>query len=328
MDFNQFYAASRLAGTGHLYDSNALGALEAENGPRIHSGRLPIVSYGLRSISWMPFHVALRVWQAASIAALLVVCAVWPGASRLGLLIAFSWSAPAIYLIGLGQDVAFWLLFFALGVVLLDRGYARLAGIAFALCLCKYHLAVGIPVMLISQKRWKTLMTGGLATLALLAASFGVAGLSWPLGYLRTLSSGDFSPGTERMPNLRGLASWSPHSTVVELVAAAGVILLLWLACRRMSAGAAGAAAAACGLILGHHGYLEDCTLLIPLVVLTVQSRRADMWLRVLGIVLLTPVFTFLLLTGAPYWGQAMLIGFVTLTLIRAPVQFQTAGCW
>ena len=327
MDLNQFYAASRLAGTGHLYDSGALRALEEENGPSIHSGRLPIVSYGVKAISWMPFPLALLVWRTASVAALLIVCAVWPGASRLGLLVALSWSTPAIYLISLGQDVAFWLLFFALGVKLLDRGYARLAGVAFALCLCKYHLAVGIPIMLIAQKRWKTLTTGGVVTLALLGTSFVIEGLSWPFGYVRTLSSPDFSPGIDLMPNLRGLASRSPHATMVELVAATGVVVLLWLACRRISSvGVAGAAAASCGLILGHHGYIQDCTILIPLAVLTIQSRQTALWLRALGLVLVTPALSLLLVMGAPLVGQTLLIGFVALTLARASILANPEG--
>lgn len=317
MDFNEFYAASRIAGTGHLYDWRALSALETANGPPIHSGRLPVVSYGLRLISWMPFPLALRVWQAASVGALVIVCLIWPGASRLGLLAALAWSTPAIYAVSLGQDVAFWLAFFALGLALLHRGYDRLAGAAFALCICKYHLALGIPIMLASRKSWRTMAAGGMAVLALLAASFAIEGWSWPRAYYQTLSSPDFSPGPRMMPNLRGLASWWPHATVVELFAAAAVALLLWLACRRLTnAGAAGAAAAACGLILGHHGYVQDCVLLVPLAVLTIESRQAAWWLRALGLILLTPVFPLLLVMGAPLAGQALLIGFVTLALV------------
>jgi hypothetical protein len=316
MDFNQFYAASRLAGTGHLYDWSALSALEAPNGPPIHSGRLPVVSYGVKLIGWMPFPLALVVWRAASVAALLAVCAVWPGANRIGFLAALAWSTPAIYIISLGQDVAFWLLFFALGVALMDRRYERLAGVAFALCICKYHLAAGIPIMLVAQRRWRTLTSGGVTVLALLAASFAIEGLSWPRAYLRTLASPDFSPGRSMMPNLAGLASWLPGSGMLELGATAGVASLLWFTCRRMQgAGVAGAAAAACGLILGHHGYVQDCALVMPLAVLTIQSRRTALWLRALASVPVTPALTLLLVMGAPLLGQALLIGFVTLAM-------------
>lgn len=319
MDFNQFYSSSRLAGTGHLYDWSALSALEAENGPPIHGGRLPVVSYGVKLIGWMPFPLALRVWQAASIAAFLTVCFIWPGASRLGLLAALAWSTPALYMVSLGQDVAFWLLFFALGVALLDRGNALLAGAAFALCLSKYHLAVGIPILLIAQKRWKTLAAGGLVTAALLAASFAIEGFSWPLGYLRTLTSADFSPGAHGMPNLHGLASWLPGAALFELGGAAGMVVALWFACRRVpNAGFTGAAAAGCGLLLGYHGYVSDCAILIPLTVLTIQSGWASPALRAWGLVLLSPALMLLLIGSAPWVGQLLLIGFVAWTLVSA----------
>jgi Glycosyltransferase family 87 len=320
MDFNQFYAASRLAGTGHLYDWSALKALEAANGPPIHCGRLPIVAYGVRLISWMPFTLALRVWQTASVAALLIVCAAWPGVSRLGLLVALSWSAPAIFLLSLGQDVAFWLLFFGLGMALLERGYPRLAGVAFALCLCKYHLAIGIPIMLIAQKRWRTIMTGALAVLGLVGASFAVEGRSWPREYLRTVTNPDFSPAIRTMPNLHGLAAWSPGGvSILEFGAVTAVALLLWFACRRISSvGVAGAAAAACGLILGHHGYPQDVVLLIPLAVLTIGSAKSALWLRSWGAFVLTPICPMLLMMDRPFLGQVLLIGFVVLAVMGA----------
>jgi hypothetical protein len=325
MDFNQFYSASRLAGTGHLYDWNALRAVEAENGLPVRSGRLPVVSYGVKAIGWMPFPWALWIWRAASAAALLAVCAIWPGASRAGMAAAMAWSAPVIYLISLGQDVAFWLLFFAIGVALVSREYPRLAGVAFALCLCKYHLCLGIPVMLAAQRRWSTLAAGGLAIAGLLAASFAIEGAGWPRAYLQTLGAADFSPGVRSMPNLRGLASWSPGGAGwVEAGAAIAVIVLLWLACRGASAGIAGALAAGCGLILGHHGYLQDTTLLIPLAVLSVQSKEAAYWLRVWGVVVLTPVI-LLVLTGAkPYVGQILLVGFVAAAAVGT---WRGAGC-
>jgi hypothetical protein len=320
MDFNQFYSASRLAGTGHLYDWDALRAVEAENGLPVRSGRLPVVSYGVKAIGWMPFPWALGLWRAASVAALLAVCAIWPGGSRTGFVAAMAWSMPVVYLISLGQDVAFWVLFFAIGIALLARGYPRLAGVAFALCLCKYHLCLGIPVMLAAQKRWSTLAAGGLTIAALIAASFAIEGAGWPRAYLQTLGAADFSPGIRSMPNLRGLASWSPAGAgFVEAAAAIAVVALLWMVCRNgASIGLAGALAAACGLILGHHGYLQDTTLLIPLAVLTVQSKEAVYWLRVWGVVVLTPVL-MLVLTGAkPYVGQVLLVGFIAAAGVAA----------
>ena len=322
MDFNQFYAASRLAGTGHLYDWAALRTLETEHGPAIHSGRLPVVAYGLKILSWMPYPMARLAWLVASIAALIVVGVTWPGADRLGFLAAFAWSTPVAYLLGLGQDLAFWLLFFTIGIALLKRGNARLAGLAFALCICKYHLAAGIPVLLIAQKRWKTLQSGGLAVAALLLASFVIEGIAWPVGYLRTLASPDFSPAIGRMPNLHGLAYWLPAANLVEIAGAATLLVLLWMACRRTpNVAVAGAAAASCGLLLGHHGYIDDCALLIPFAVLTIQSRAVPFWLRASSLIFVTPLLTLLLISSKPFLGETLEVGLVAAALTGLMVQ-------
>ena len=53
VDFNQFYAASRLVGTGHLYDWDALRKIEAENGREVPTGRLPVVLYGRRNMGFL-----------------------------------------------------------------------------------------------------------------------------------------------------------------------------------------------------------------------------------------------------------------------------------
>src|SRR5689334_13068535 len=70
VDFNQFYSAAKLAGTGHLYDWEALGALEAPHGPPIHCGRLPVVVYVLKPLTLLPYLDALWIWRALSVAAL------------------------------------------------------------------------------------------------------------------------------------------------------------------------------------------------------------------------------------------------------------------
>src|SRR5580692_11217623 len=85
VDYNQFYAASRLAGTGHLYDWDALRKIELETGLIGPTGRLPVVLYGYKTLSRLPYAVARYIWMAVSIAALTVFAA-WPGARRLPML--------------------------------------------------------------------------------------------------------------------------------------------------------------------------------------------------------------------------------------------------
>lgn len=311
VDFNQFYAASHLAGTGHLYDWDALRKLEAEHGLEVRTGRLPVVSYGMKALGWLPYNTARAIWLGAGLAALIVFVAIWPGMNRMAAAVALSWSMPAALLLLLGQDTPFWLMFCAIGLLLLKKGSPKLAGLAFALCICKFHLALGIPIFLIFQKRWKTLWSGAAAVGVLLAACFLIEGPMWPWRYLDAVSNPHFSPAHQRMPNLHGLSVWLPHPAAFELAGALALVWLLGLLCRRTrDLGMTGAAVAAAGLLLGRHGYANDCALLIPIAVLTIQRREAPVWLKGWGMVLLSPLPTLLLLSQKPYFGQLLIVGF------------------
>jgi Glycosyltransferase family 87 len=319
IDFTQFYAASRLAGTGHLYNWEELRRLEAQyRGPAIPSGRLPVVAYAMRAISWMPFAAARIVWLAIGLASMLVFALFWPGADRRVMIAALAWSIPVGILLVVGQDTPVWLLCFTAGLILLEKEKPRLAGGAFALCLCKYHLAVGLPVLLVAQKRWKTLAAGAAGVAVLLGTCFLIEGPGWPRAYLEVIRKPIFSVADSRMPNLRGVAYWLPNQTLIEATLAILIVVLLWLACRRnLSPGWAGALAAASGLVLGHHAYANDCALLIPLAVLALQ-RPLPAWMKIWGLLLLTPVLTLMLISRVPYTGQWLVVGYVIASLIRA----------
>ncbi len=316
IDFNEFYSASRLAGTGHLYDWEALRRLEKDYGPPIPCGRLPVVSFAMKPLTLAGYLPARFLWLAISVAALVGFGLMWPGVNRRLMVAALAWSVAAGYLLVLGQDTPVWLVSFAAGLLLLERGKPRLAGVAFALCLSKYHLGLAIPVFLVAQKRWQTLVAGGVTAAALLAACFPIEGLAWPLRYWQVLSKPIFSVADGRMPNLRGIAYWLPASAAIEAVCAATLIILLWRVCRGTGEiGMAGAAAAACGLLLGHHGYANDCVLLMPLAVLILQ-KPGPLWLRGWSALLLTPVVAGLLTSSKPVWGQALAVGFVFAALM------------
>ena len=320
IDFNQFYAASRLAGTGHVYDFEALRKIEAGRGPEMRTGRLPVVIYGYRIISHLPFEVARAIWLAGSIAALLLFAAFWPGTRRWRMMLALAWSMPAALLLLYGQEVPFWLMFFSVGLWLMEEKRPWSAGVAFALCICKFHLALGIPIMLAAQRRWKTLIAGTMACLALIGLSFLIEGPDWPRQYAKIFSlMGVFSPAPERMPNLRGVASWLPWATAVEIVSAVAMVWLLWAVCRGgTDLGTAGAAAAACGLLLGHHGYAGDSALLLPLCVLTIQRPGAPSWLKAWAVVLLSPALALLLVSQRPFLAQILVVAFVVTAILFA----------
>jgi len=310
-DFNQFYSASRLAGTGHMYDWDALRRIESENGKEVPTGRLPVVMFGAKVIGWLPYPVARIVWLIASIAALVLCVLAWPGINRPMMALALAWSMPAGLLLVLGQDTPFWLFFVAAALLLMQKGHPRIAGVVLALCICKFHLTVGIAVLLVAQKRWSTLLSAAAAGAALLAACFLIEGPQWPLQYLEAYRQPSFSPGASRMPNLFGIGYWFPWPAAVEVVLAIAVIGLLWMVCRRTpELGMAGAAATAAGLLLAHHCYANDCALSIPLVVFTMQRGNTPWWLKASAVLVLTPAATFLLTSSKPFLGQLLVAGF------------------
>ena len=317
LDFSQFYAASHLAGTGHLYDWDALRKVETNTGFEMPTGRLPVVLYGHKILTSLPYVEAQYIWLAGSIAALIVFAMIWPGTQLLPMMLALAWSMPITLVLLYGQDVPFWLMFFGVGLLLLEKKRPWIAGVAFSLCICKFHLALGIPIMLAAQKRWKTLIAGTVAFSLLLAASFVIEGPRWLLEYWKMSKLPGFSPAAERMPNLHGLASWLPWASATEIICATAIMLLLWAMCRGgADLGMAGAAAAACGLLVGHHSYAGDCALLIPLAVLTIQRQGMPGWLKVWAILLLSPAIVFLLISQKSFVGQVLIAAFAVTAII------------
>lgn len=54
-DFNEFYAASKLAGTGHIYDWSRIQKLELRNGAKpIPFERLPVYAVLLKPLTTLP----------------------------------------------------------------------------------------------------------------------------------------------------------------------------------------------------------------------------------------------------------------------------------
>ncbi len=316
-DFNQFYSASHLAGTGQLYNWDALRKLEDQNGTEVPTARLPVVIFGVKIVGWLPYATARIVWLVANILALAVFVAAWPGVDRFLMALAIAWSMPVGLLLVLGQDTPFWLMLTAIGFYLLRRDMPRLAGIVFALGICKFHLSLGIAVLLLAQKRWSTIASACATGAALLASCFPIEGPAWPSRYLEILRRPEFSPATYRMPSLNGIANWFPWPLAIEVALTIAVIALLWMVCRRASdVGIAGAAATAGGLILAHHCYANDCALLIPLLALLTLRPEVPSWLKMTAMVLFTPAPVFLLTTNKPFAGQILIVGFVICALV------------
>ncbi len=79
---------------------------------------------------------------------------------------------------------------------------------------------------------------------------------------------------------------------------AAAVAAAVWAIGRRMSFEYGLAATLAGGLLTSYHAYLQDCSVLLP-AALTVVASTTLRWLRLLAVLLLTPVTYFLLLADS-----------------------------
>jgi hypothetical protein len=244
------------------------------------------------------------------------------------MMLALAWSTPAALIILFGQDTPFWLMFFAAGLLLMERKRPWTAGIAFSLCICKFHLALGIPVMLVAQKRWKVLIAGGISFLVLIASCFLIEGSQWPLRYAKMSQMAAFSPGSDVMPTISAMAARFPHPAATEIGGAIAILLLLAVVCQRIEdPGMAGAAAAACGLLVAHHALFADTALLIPLAVLTAQRADVPFWLKVWAIAMLSPVpFLLAYLWHNSLVWQGLISPFVVTAVLVASVKALTPG--
>ena len=167
-----------------------------------------------------------------------------------------------------GADTGLFLFFAAAGFKLLEEEHDLAAGLVFSLCAAKFHLALGIPVLLLARKRWTTPMAGTAGVLVQLSLSYLAEGRDWPADLLRLSAVSDFSPAAAKMPNLLGLTYWIPDGVVLEGMLAAVVLSTVWLIARYADQVTGATAAIVGGLLVSHHAYVYDCILLLPALAL------------------------------------------------------------
>jgi len=271
-DFNQFYSASKLAGTGHLYDWDRLQELELRNGAHpIPFGRLPVYAVLMKPFTLLPYNNARAAWLLVNLAALAGFAALWPVRRRRDAVMMLCWSCPAAILLSTGQDTGLFLFFVAVGLRLLQSNRNFAAGLVFSLCAAKFHLALGIPVFLLARRQWGAL-AGGLAGGAIqLAISFAAEGREWPARLMRLSSLSDFSPSPSHMPNLLGLTHALPLGFAVEAVLGILALAAVWSISRRSPLIIGATAAVAAGLLVSHHSYVYDGVLLLPGIALALR---------------------------------------------------------
>ncbi|MFN7997669.1 MAG: glycosyltransferase family 87 protein [Bryobacteraceae bacterium] len=310
-DWNQFYSASKLAGSGHLYEYDRIRRLELQNGKiAIPFGRAPIYAAILKPLTSLPYATSRAAWLALSVLAITLFVVLWPGIPRREACMMLCWSCPLAILLSTGQDTALFLFLVAAALRLLEYQSDFTAGLILSLCGAKFHLGLGIPVFLVARGRWRAL-AGGLAGAAVqVGLSFWIEGLDWPRQLLRLSSISDFSPSPAKMPNLLGLTHWLTFNPALEAVLAFLALVAVWVIARNRDLHAGAAAAITAGLLASHHSYVYDCVLLLPGIMLALQAPVRPV-LRSWALVLCVPVpYLFLMQESAPLVGQIAINGF------------------
>jgi len=279
-DFPQFYLSSRLLGTGHLYDYQAMLAQQRQVLGRtcvtMPYLRLPYVAVVLAPFSRLPYSIAYALWQALSLAALVFFVWLWPASRPLAIVIS-CWFAPAAANFANGQDLAFLILCAAIAAVLVRREKNFAAGLVLALCAAKFHLFLFVPVLIVARRMWRLgagLTAGGAA---LLTVSFLAAGWTWPVAWLQSIRSSQANPNLAKT-SLVGLIAQAVHGPALWVVVGVLIVLagaIVYRVAQRNSFALGLAAALAAGPLVALHVYMQDYLLVLPLI-LTLASGFVD----------------------------------------------------
>jgi hypothetical protein len=316
-DFNQFYAAAQLAGSGHLYDFESIQALELQHSNHpIPFGRFPVYAVLMKPLTVFGYRYARGIWMLINLAAMAGFALLWPSGRRRDLCMMLCWSCPAAILLSTGQDTALFLFFVAAGLRLLQLKRDAAAGLIFSLCAAKIHLALGIPIFLLARKRWGALAGGLAGGLLQLAISTAAEGPQWLTKLWRLSAISDFSPSPEKMPNLLGLTHALPFGIGLEALLGMLSLAAVWIVARRSPLAIGATAAVAAGLLVSHHAYVYDGLLLLPAVALLLRLPAKET-LRYAALALCTPIPYLLLMQEHGSWAVAQLaINGVNLSLL------------
>jgi hypothetical protein len=271
-DFMSVYSGARLAFSGQMYEVGPNLAIQREAAGWENINHLfmrpPFDALLLWPLGRLPYVPAAWMWEGLIVVCTAAFCMLWPGDRRSAAL-ACCWSFPLFHVFANGQDIALILLLVALAAREMRRGREGVAGAIFAACSIKFHLLLLLPVLIVSQRRWRFL--GGLASggAILFALSFLPGGLNWPVKYAALLRNPIGNPWPESMPNIHGLTFALPASDVWERIGYLAVLGLTWVACRGRSFEYGLAAVLVGGVLVAPHAYLSDCAMLIPALLIT-----------------------------------------------------------
>lgn len=294
-DFANFYAGGKLAGTGKLYDADAVMAIERANPGRetiLPYMRLPFEALLFWPFAQFPYVTGYRLWELFLLACAIVFALHWPAVDRKIVVLACFWSLPLFDSIALGQDSALMLVIVLGAVLALRSGRQMLCGAILALCAVKIHLFLLLPIWILTQRLWRVvagILVGGAFLFGL---CFVAGGPAWISSFFAVAFLDSVNPGVAGMPNTFSL---SGGSSLLELLLDVPVVIAVFLSSRRVEAGRVPEfglyAAIAGGVLIGHHSYVADSLLFLPGCLWCIE-RAEKSWQRNLALFMLSPFST------------------------------------
>lgn len=297
----------------------------------------PFVALLFVPLAYLPYPVAAIIWLLANMTILLLAL----GTIRQFISINDQWwrrfmlltvaSAPSIELIGSGQDTAWVLAGFVLGVSCLCRGQQIRAGIWFAVVLIKPHFAVLVPLVLLLHRQWRAFMSMLSAGLVALTASWwlvGVGGiidfLGVPFGELYTAAvrQGQISKSLALPSLLGGLAPPDIAAVVHTVAAIVGFVVAFGMVAhtRRLRSDSALIMATVLVTIVmtSPHTMVYDAVLLAPVFAIVISrlgGRRSRLMLLGAYLLLLFNPILSVLSMGWPWPGTVLGLGWAAVPI-------------
>lgn len=299
-DFSQFYIAGSIP-LDELYDRAAYEQFGEEELAPLGVNYYPpyvrpaVFALPLKLLTALPYRSAERLFFAFQFALYLVT--LWLAFRRFDvpphLLPAFALFKPALMGIITGQDPHTLALLVFCGFLLLERDHDIAAGLAWALCLYKFNLVIGLPLLLLLRARWKALGAFAAGGACLAVASMALAP---PDQYLTMLDSVEdyainFTPA--QMIGLRGISYVTDIPWLYP--AAALIVAALSLATIRKATLQTAFTIAVLGSILcSYHANWYDAAILAPCIVAMISEKRGLDRTLPLALIGLLPLWSYL----------------------------------
>jgi len=246
----------------------------------------PFVALFYAPLAGLPYVASAAVWAMLSMSMLLTALKLArplaPNISdsrwRMIVLVCFA-SQPVLELLGSGQDSAFTLLVWVAGTRLILARRDAFAGVVFALGLCKPQLFVLVPVVLLVQSRYRSMVAWLSTASVLVLLSLIMVGVGGALNWLMLPFQEAYSKAVQvgqawKMQGLPSLVTslmptdLAQGARVVGLLVAVIILALFVADCHRWptSRGDVGmwAFAALTTVLLSPHLVVYDLVLLLP----------------------------------------------------------------